>query len=87
MDLDRAQQLFHLNHTEAALIANLVPRRQMLLKRSHVSKVLNLHVDTRSYWIYTNTPMDNARVRAAAGDDGLRTALSQLGSTAQEARS
>ena len=45
MDLDRARELFHLNHTEAALITHLVPRQQALLKRPDVSKVLNLHVD------------------------------------------
>ena len=49
-------QLFHLNQTEAALIAHLVPRQQVLLKRPDVAKVLNLHVDPSSYWIYTNTP-------------------------------
>jgi type IV secretion/conjugal transfer VirB4 family ATPase len=45
MDLDRARTLFHLNNTEAELIRALVPRRQMLLKRPDVSKVLTLNID------------------------------------------
>ena len=53
MDLDRARTLFHLNHTEAELIRALVPRRQMLLKRPDVSKVLTLNIDSRSSSIGT----------------------------------
>ena len=48
--IDRAvyQELFHLNETEAACIATLVPRQQLLLKQPGVAKVLNLHVDPRN---------------------------------------
>jgi type IV secretion system protein VirB4 len=42
------QELFHLNATEAARIATLIPRRQFLLKQPQVAKVLNLHVDPES---------------------------------------
>ena len=47
--IDRAvyQELFHLNETEAARIATLVPRQQVLLKQPHVAKVLNLHGRSR----------------------------------------
>ena len=31
-----------------------------------VLQVLNLEVDAQSYWLYTNTPLDNARLRDAA---------------------
>ena len=65
MDLDRARTLFHLNHTEADLITHLVPRRQMLLKRPDVSKVLTLNIDPRSSSIDTNTPLDNERLTTA----------------------
>ena len=37
--------LFHLNATEAARIATLIPRQPLLVKQPHVSKVLNLQVD------------------------------------------
>jgi type IV secretion system protein VirB4 len=55
MDLAQARELFHLNETEAARIASLIPRRQMLLKRLNVSKVLTLQVDPRAHWMYTDT--------------------------------
>ena len=44
--------------TEAALIAGLVPRRQALIKRPDVAKVINLHVDPASASIYEPTPLD-----------------------------
>lgn len=48
--IDRAtyQELFDLNETEAAAIATLIPRQQVLVKQPHVAKVLNLHVDAKS---------------------------------------
>ena len=75
MDLDRARELFHLNHTEAELITRLQPRRQALLKRPDLAKVINLHVDPQSYWIYTNTPLDNDRLSLAGAGRSLRGAL------------
>ncbi len=55
MDLARARELFHLNHTEAALIQHLRPRQQALLKRPDLSKVINLHVDVPSRRESTHT--------------------------------
>ena len=75
MDLTRARELFHLNETEAALITHLLPRQQVLLKRPDVAKVLNLHVDPESYWIYTNTPNDNDRLATLGRDRDLRQAV------------
>ena len=48
---------------ELDLLTDLLPRKQILLKRPDVAKVLNLCVDPKSYWLYTNTPLDNARVQ------------------------
>jgi type IV secretion system protein VirB4 len=78
MDLLRARELFHLNETETSLIAHLRPRQQVLLKRPDVAKVLNLHVDPESYWIYTNTPIDNDRLAALSRDGDLRHAVELL---------
>jgi type IV secretion system protein VirB4 len=78
MDLARARELFHLNETEAALIAQLRPRQQMLIKRPDAAKVVNLRVDPHSYWIYTNTPLDNARLDQLRQHEGLRNAIEQL---------
>jgi type IV secretion system protein VirB4 len=78
--LDRAQyaDLFHLNSMELDRLAELMPRRQLLLKRPDVAKVLNLHVDPRSYWIYTNTPIDNERVVTAVREHGFEDGLNRL---------
>lgn len=48
MDLARAREVFHLNHTEAALIQHLRPRQQALLKRPDLARVINLHVEPGS---------------------------------------
>jgi type IV secretion system protein VirB4 len=82
MDLARARDLFHLNHTEADLVAHLLPRQQMLIKRPEFTKVVNLHVDPQSYWIYTNTPLDNARVEEIRQKRDLRAAVEHLAVTA-----
>jgi type IV secretion system protein VirB4 len=61
--LDRQQyaDLFRLNASQLEQLASLTPRRQLLLKRDQLSKVLTLDVDEASYWLYTNTPMDQVR--------------------------
>jgi type IV secretion system protein VirB4 len=78
--LDRAQyaELFHLNATELDLLTGLMPRRQLLLKRPHLAKVLTLNVDPRSYWLYTNSPLDNERVAAAIREHGFAKGLDRL---------
>jgi hypothetical protein len=67
--LDRQQyaDLFRLNTVQLEQLATLTPRRQLLLKRDQMSKILTLDVDEASYWLYTNTPMDHAR----SAPDGL----------------
>jgi type IV secretion system protein TrbE len=81
MDVARAQTLFHLNATEAERVAHLLPRQQLLIKRPDVAKVVNLHVDPHSYWMYTNTPMDNARLADLQRAGDLRAAIAQLAVT------
>ena len=81
--LDRQQyaDLFRLNAVQLEQLAALTPRRQLLLKRDQMSKVLTLDVDEASYWLYTNTPIDHARPergRAAShrtSELGTRAAL------------
>lgn len=81
MDLERARQLFHLNQTESALIAGLIPRQQALLKRPDLAKVINLHVNPESAWMYTPGPADGdagAAVRMApAGRRGPELATKE----------
>ena len=67
---------------ELDLLAGLMPRQQLLLKRPDLAKVLTLTVDPKSYWIYTNTPIDNERVAA----DRFASTASRRASTASRPR-
>jgi len=78
MDQDLYRRQFHLNHTEANLIASLIPKQQFLLKTPELAKVANLHVDRRSYWLYTNDPYDNHRRKEAFAAYGFEKGLSVL---------
>jgi type IV secretion/conjugal transfer VirB4 family ATPase len=78
MDRDAYRETFHLNETEAALIAGLVPKQQILIKRPDFSKVVNLRVDPIGYWLYTSNPYDNQRRREAFERYGFAHGLEQL---------
>ena len=82
MDRRQYAELFQLNEMELELLAGLTPRQQMLLKRPHLAKVLTLRVDPKSYWIYTNTPVDNERVAAALREHGLAAGIDRLAASA-----
>jgi type IV secretion system protein TrbE len=78
MDRDAYREIFHLNETEAALIAGLVPKQQILIKRPDFSKVVNLNVDPVGYWLYTSNPYDNQRRREAFERHGFARGLELL---------
>jgi len=82
--LDRRQyaELFQLNDMELDLLAGLVPRQQILLKRPDLAKVLTLTVDPKSYWIYTNTPVDDERVAKVLRESGFQAGLDRLAASA-----
>ena len=82
MDRRQYAELFQMNEMELELLAGLVPRQQILLKRPRLAKVLTLRVDPKSYWIYTNTPVDNERVAAALREHGLATGIDRLAASA-----
>lgn len=75
MDRDFYKETFHLNETELSLIEGLIPKRQFLVKRPDFAKVLNLEVDRKSYFLYTNDPNDNFKrdqaIRAYGFEQGL----------------
>jgi type IV secretion system protein VirB4 len=77
-DRDSYQQTFHLNQTEAELIARLAPKQQILLKRPDYSKVLHLNVDPVGYWLYTSNPYENRRRREAFEKHGFAQGLEIL---------
>lgn len=82
MNREQYRELFQLNDTELELLTNLLPKRQLLLKRANLAKVLDLNVDPKSYWIYTNTPIDNERVASMIRELGFAAGLDQLAATA-----
>ncbi len=75
-------ELFQLNEMELDLLGGLIPRQQILLKRPDLAKVLTLVVDQKSYWIYTNTPIDNARVAETFREYGFEAGLDRLAASA-----
>jgi type IV secretion system protein TrbE len=74
----RYRELFHLNEMALEKIAALVPRRQCLLRRPNLGRVINLQVDPYAYALYTDTPLDNARIRASVEAHGLRAGIEQV---------
>jgi len=81
MDRELYQQHFHLNDHEMELIAGLIPKQQMLIKTPDTSKVANLNVDAKSYWLYTNDPFDNRKRDEAFAAYGFEKGLEVLAGT------
>lgn len=82
--MDRSQygELFQMNDMELDALESLMPRQEVLLKRAGIAKVLRLRVDPKSYWIYTNTPIDNERVAAVFRDHGFAEGIDRLAASA-----
>jgi type IV secretion system protein VirB4 len=78
MDRELYRKQFHLNETETALIAGLIPKQQFLIKTPELAKVANLTVDPKSYWLYTNDPYDNRKRREAFETFGFAKGLEVL---------
>jgi type IV secretion system protein VirB4 len=78
MDRDLYRRQFHLNENEVELIANLIPKQQFLIKTPELAKVANLHVDAKSYWLYTNDPYDNKKRKEAFETYGFEKGLEVL---------
>jgi type IV secretion system protein VirB4 len=78
MDRDLYRRQFHLNENEVALISSLIPKQQFLIKTPELSKIANLHVDPKSYWLYTNDPYDNKKRKEAFDTFGFEKGLEAL---------
>ena len=65
-DMDQAawRDIFHLNEREASLIADLIPKKQILIKRPDGSKVVNLNVSQAEYELYTSGPQSQYEIQA-----------------------
>jgi type IV secretion system protein TrbE len=83
MDADLYRTQFQLNATQLDIIRTLTPKRKLFLHTPTVSKELALEVDPKSYWLFTNSPLDNARRDALFQQYGLTRALEIL-STGQD---
>jgi type IV secretion/conjugal transfer VirB4 family ATPase len=78
MDQDLYRRQFHLNSKEVEWISSLIPKRQFLIKTPELAKVVNLNVDPRSYWLYTNDPYDNRKRQEAFDAHGFEKGLDLL---------
>lgn len=78
LDPELYRRVFHLNDTEMAAIATLVPKRQLLIKRPNLAKVVSLEVDAKSYWLFTNDPYENHRREQAIARFGFEKGLEML---------
>lgn len=81
-DPERYRELFHLNDMTLEKIAGLLPRRQCLLRRPDLGRVITLQVDPFTYALYTDTPLENARVRASVDVHGVQAGLERLAAQA-----
>ena len=63
-------EVLRLTPSQIDRVRNLVPKRQFLLKQPSVSKVLNLNVDRRSYWLFTTNPLEAKRREEAISAAG-----------------
>jgi type IV secretion system protein TrbE len=73
--------MFGLNEQEQELLASLQAKREVLMKLPHLTKALRLDLDSKTYWICSNTPADNARYNEAVREFGFEAALDYLTST------
>jgi type IV secretion system protein VirB4 len=78
MNRELYRHQFHLNDNEVELIADLIPKQQFLIKTPELAKVANLHVDAKSYWLYTNDPYDNKKRKEAFETYGFEKGLEVL---------
>lgn len=78
MDVAAYKEVFHLNQTQAEMISRLIPKRQILLKRPDMAKLLNLNVDPKGYWLYSNNARDNEKRRLAFERHGIEKGLEIL---------
>jgi type IV secretion system protein VirB4 len=86
MDRNAYREIFHLNETETDRIASLIPKRQILVKKPNLAKVLNLNVDPQQYWLYTNSPYDDVRKREVFERHGVKLGLDILGRSPHESQ-
>jgi len=78
MDRDLYRNTFHLNDNEIEMISALIPKRQALVKRPDLAKIVNLEVDEKSYWLYTSDPSESFKREQAFREHGFEKGLEIL---------
>jgi type IV secretion system protein VirB4 len=78
MDRNTYREMFHLNETEADVIGRLIPKKQILIKRPDGSKVVNLNVSPKDYWLYTSNPNERQRRGEVFAQHGFKEGLKIL---------
>ena len=93
MDRRQYAELFQMNEMELDLLAGAGAAAAGAAQAAGPGEGAHLHVDPKSYWIYTNTPVDNERVAAVlarvrlggrhrpAGRVGLKKRSAQMASS------
>ena len=71
-------ETFQLTRAEVDQIRGLIPKEEIYLRRTGEAEVLRLHVDRRSYWLYTSSARDAAKRARAIEEHGLSGALDRL---------
>ena len=75
---ETAGETFRLNDREVELVRELVPKREIYLRRPDAAGVLRLEVDPESYWLYTSSPQDAQRRAGMVERYGLEKAIELL---------
>ena len=73
-DLTAYQRMFRLNEREVEAVLRFDSEAPVSVKTAQRSKVLNVNLDPRAYWQYTNSPYDNERRREAIEHTGSKKA-------------
>lgn len=74
----QAGRMFQLNEGEFELVRELVPKRELYLRRPSLTGVLRLNVDPKSYWLYTSSPPDAERRSDFIQRYGLKQGIERL---------
>ena len=75
---EAAGEMFRLNDREVELVRELVPKREIYLRRPDEAGVLRLEVDPESYWLYTSSPREAQRRAELYEKYGLEKAIKLL---------
>lgn len=83
LDAGLYAEVLGLTETDQEKVRRLVSKREFLLKREGLSKVLSLNVNARSRWLFTTNPYEAKQRQEAMAKGGLEFALDILSGGSQ----